>query len=121
MNGGYAEVSLQWAEAIFADPALRSRFEAMVRETEGREPVRDDLSKLPEMMATTGVTCGNCGAVGDELTWCQSIWTAPHTHPRDLATLTPEPCHLGLCRRCVRLLRRNLRAKNNDSSPDGAA
>lgn len=52
--------------------------------------------------------CGNCGkdwAVAS----CLSVWGQPHTHPRSHFDLTPEPCDLGLCRRCVKGVTANLR------------
>lgn len=35
------------AEAVFADPALKERFEAMVEDTNSRELARDDFSWIP--------------------------------------------------------------------------
>lgn len=40
------EASRQMAEAVFADPALRERFERMAKEAEEREPVPDDFAWL---------------------------------------------------------------------------
>ena len=38
--------SQELAEAVFADPDLRARFEVMVKETANRDPVPDDFSWL---------------------------------------------------------------------------
>lgn len=35
------------AEAVFADPELRERFEIMAKGSNEREPVRDDFAWLP--------------------------------------------------------------------------
>jgi hypothetical protein len=40
------KASQEWAEAAFAKPELRARFEKMVRDTAEREPVRDDFAWL---------------------------------------------------------------------------
>jgi mannitol-1-phosphate/altronate dehydrogenase len=40
------QASAQTADAIFADPALRDRFERMAKDTANREPVRDDFAWL---------------------------------------------------------------------------
>lgn len=44
------EESRMLAEAVFANPELRERFEAMARETSTRQPVADDFDWLsPEV------------------------------------------------------------------------
>ncbi len=40
------KASREMAEAVFADPALREKFEQMARDTEKREPVPDDFAWL---------------------------------------------------------------------------
>lgn len=40
--------SAAMAKAVFADPDLRARFEIMVKETDAREPVRDDFAWVRE-------------------------------------------------------------------------
>lgn len=40
------DASQRMADAVFADPTLRARFELMAKETANREPVPDDFAWL---------------------------------------------------------------------------
>lgn len=42
------EASREFAEAVFADPGLRERFETMAKETASRPPVPDDFAWLSQ-------------------------------------------------------------------------
>lgn len=58
----------------------------------------------------TAPACDNCGAV-PAVVPCRDVWRDPHTHPRSLADMTPEPCSLMLCEKCERRVSSNLAAR----------